>query len=57
MSATMKAAVHLGAGHEEHLRIRASQNIVRYLAEFDPESPGISTIEWNTGPWKIYFAT
>ena len=55
MSATMKAAVHLGQNYEENLRIS------RVKAFFDisqslilnqkSEIYGISTIEWNTIPW------
>ena len=48
MSATLKAAVHLGQDYEEksaynqERRLRAGRSIVRYLAEFEPESQ-----KWN----------
>ena len=38
VSATMKAAVHLGPDYEKNLFIRAALDIVRYYAKMDPES-------------------
>ena len=46
MSATMKAAVHLGQEYQVNLRttkntdFERGQTIVRYFAEIDPESEG-----------------
>ena len=61
MSATMKAAVHLGQDCGDNLRTAKNTDFEQVKALFDisqssilnhkSEIYGISTIEWNTTPW------
>ena len=61
MSATMKAAVHLGQDYQENLRTIKNTDFVNVKQLFDPpkkliltqkdEIFGISTIDWNAIPW------
>ena len=61
ISATKKAAVHLGPDYEENLRTTKNTDVQQVKTLFDisqslildhrSEIYGISTIEWNTTPW------
>ena len=61
MSATVKAAVHLGQDHQENLRTTKNTDFEKVIQLFDnsqklilnqlEEIFGISTIEWSTIPW------
>ena len=61
MSATMKAAVHLGQDFSDNLRITRNTDFEKVEQLFDISQKlilnqsedifGISTIDWNTIPW------
>ena len=58
MSATMKAAVHLGQDYRENSRTTTNTDFEKIMLSFDitrklildqsQETYGISTIDWNT---------
>ena len=49
MSATMKAAVHLG--QEYQVNVCTTKNTQKLITDQDQEIYGISTVDWNTIPW------
>ena len=61
MSATTKAAVHLGQDYQENLRTTKNEDFEqvktffgisqKLILDHKREILGMSTIEWNTTPW------